>query len=301
MHFNKRGGSQTIRRVLEPVQIFVGGHVETSTEKLKQIAWRRRLEALEMVYTSKAGHIGGSFSAMDILVTLYHGWLDSGRMISGDAGRDRFVMSKGHCAEALYTVLAGLGFFPEEELKTYARFGTALAEHPTGKIPGIEMATGSLGHGLSIAVGMAYGCRQDGFGSKITVLMGDGEQAEGTVWEAAMAASKFSLDKLTAIIDRNGLQISGATEDVMPLESLEEKYLAFGWQVLRCDGHEPASILKALGEKTAGKPRLIIAKTVKGYGSSVLENIAESHHMIPTEEQYLRIKDDLQSHLERVS
>jgi transketolase len=266
--------------------------------KLKQTAWRRRLEALEMVYASKAGHIGGSFSAMDILVTLYHGWFDAGKMIRKDPGRDRFVMSKGHCAEALYTVLAGLGFFPGEDLKTYARFETALAEHPTGKIPGVEMATGSLGHGLSIAAGMAYGCRQDGSGSKIAVLMGDGEQAEGSVWEAAMAASKFSLDNITALIDRNGLQISGDTEDVMPLENLEEKYLAFGWQVLRCDGHEPASILKALGEKSAGKPRLIIAETVKGYGSPVLEHTAASHHLIPTEEQYLKIKADLGSRLE---
>lgn len=271
--------------------------MKTGAEELKRIAWQRRLEVLEMVYASKAGHIGGSFSSMDILVTLYHGWLDSGGMIRGDAGRDRFVMSKGHCAEALYTVLAGLGFFPGEELKTYARFGTGLAEHPTGKIPGIEMATGSLGHGLALAAGMAYGCRKDGFGSKIAVLMGDGEQAEGTVWEAAMAASKFSLDNLTALIDRNGLQISGATEEVMPLESLEKKYLAFGWQVLHCDGHEPASLLKALEEKSAGKPRVIIAKTVKGYGSAVLENVAGSHHMIPTEEQYLTIKADIGSRL----
>jgi transketolase len=250
-----------------------------------------------MVYTSKAGHIGGSFSSMDLLVTLYHAWLEPGKMIRGDPCRDRFIMSKGHCAEALYTVLAGLGFFPGEELKTYARFGTALAEHPTGKIPGVEMATGSLGHGLSVAVGMAYGCRQDGFGSKIAVLMGDGEQEEGTVWEAAMAASKFSLDNLTALIDRNGLQISGATEEVMPLESLERKYRAFGWQVLHCDGHEPASILRALKKKSAGKPRVIIAKTVKGYGSAVLEHIAECHHLIPTGEQYLKIKADLGSRL----
>ncbi|MDR0450865.1 MAG: transketolase [Treponema sp.] len=264
---------------------------------LKRIAWQRRLEVLEMVCAAKAGHIGGSFSAMDILVTLYHAWFDTGKMIRKEFSRDRFVMSKGHCAEALYTVLAGLNFFPREELETYARFGTELAEHPTAKVPGVEMATGSLGHGLSIAVGMAYGCRQDGLDSKITVLMGDGEQEEGTVWEAAMAASKFSLDKLTAFIDRNGLQISGATEEVMPLESLEEKYLAFGWQVLRCDGHEPASILGALNEKSAGKPRLIIAKTVKGYGSAVLEHIAESHHMIPTEEQYLKIRADLASRL----
>lgn len=271
--------------------------MEREAGKLRQIAWRRRLEVLEMVYAAKAGHIGGSFSSMDLLVTLYHAWLDTGKMIRGEPDRDRFVMSKGHCAEALYTVLAGLGFFPREELATYARFGTALAEHPTGKIPGVEMATGSLGHGLSLAAGMAYGCRQDGFGSKIAVLMGDGEQAEGSVWEAAMAASKFSLDNLTVLIDRNGLQISGATEDVMPLESLEEKYLAFGWQVLRCDGHEPLSILKALEEKSAGKPRVIIAGTVKGYGSPVLEHIAESHHLIPAEEQYLRIKADLGSRL----
>jgi transketolase len=272
--------------------------VGTESEKLRQIAWQRRLEVLEMVYASKAGHIGGSFSSMDILVTLYHSWLDSEKIIRKESGRDRFVMSKGHCAEALYTVLAGLGFFPREDLQTYARFGTALAEHPSVKIPGIEMSTGSLGHGLAIAAGMALGCRRDGFDSKIAVLMGDGEQAEGTVWEAAMAASKFSLDTLTAIIDRNGLQISGATEEVMPLEDLEAKYRAFGWQVLHCDGHEPAAILEALTQKSIGKPRVIIAKTVKGYGTSVLEHVAEGHHMIPTEEQYRKIKADLNAKLE---
>jgi transketolase len=262
------------------------------------------LEVLEMVYASKAGHIGGSFSSMDILVTLYHEWLNTEKMLRNDAGRDRFVMSKGHCAEALYTVLAGLGFFPKEELGSYARFGTALAEHPTLKVPGIEMATGSLGHGLAIAAGMAWGCRQDGSGSKIVVLMGDGEQAEGSVWEAAMAAAKFSLDNLTAIIDRNGLQISGTTEDVMPLESLEEKYQAFGWGTRRCDGHDPASILKALREAsggTNGKPQVIIANTIKGCGTKVLENKAECHHLVPTGTQYNEIKSDLMARLQAVA
>ena len=250
--------------------------------RLKQIAWERRREVLEMVFRSKAGHIGGSFSCMDILVTLYYRWF----------GVEK-ILSKGHCAEALYTVLADRGFFPREQLDSYAAFDTALAEHPTAKVPGVEIASGALGHGLSLGLGLAYALRQDRSPARVVVLMGDGEQAEGSVWEAAMAAVKFSLGNLTAIVDRNFLEISGNTEEVMPLESLEDKYRAFGWETLHCRGHEPASILEALSRRSPDRPGLLIAATTKGYGSGVLENKAECHHMIPTEAQYIEIKKDL--------
>jgi transketolase len=269
------------------------------SKDLKQIAWDRRLDVLEMVYTARAGHIGGSFSCMDILVALYYRWFDTAGIIRNDKDRDRFILSKGHCAEALYAVLADRGFFARGELKTYAAFDTHLAEHPSPGLPGIEIGTGALGHGLSVAAGMAWGLKQDGSPAGVYVLMGDGEQAEGSVWEAAMAASKYALDNLFVFIDRNGLQISGETETVMPLEDLEAKYRAFGWRTRRCNGHDPGAILGVLrdgspcGPERAGKPLVIFAETRKGYGTPVLENKAECHHMIPTEEQYLRIKEDI--------
>jgi transketolase len=268
-----------------------------NTNCLKQIAWERRLEVLDMVYHSRAGHIGGSFSCMDILTALYYGVFDTEKILRGDRYRDRFVLSKGHCAEALYSVLAACGFFPKEELKTFAAFDTRLAEHPSTKIPGIEIATGALGHGIAAAAGMAYGLKQDGITVGVYALMGDGELAEGSVWEAVMSAAKFGLDNLSAVIDRNGLQISGETETVMPLENLAAKFSAFGWAVEHCDGHDPQSIIKALKRRTGGKPLALIAKTVKGYGSPVLEHTAECHHMIPNEAQYLLIKEDLQKHI----
>ena len=266
--------------------------------QLKQIAWERRLDVLEMVFNSKAGHIGGSFSCMDILVTLYYSWFDTEKIIQGKADRDRFILSKGHCGEALYAVLADRGFFPKKELETFASFDTALAEHPTAKVPGVEIATGALGHGLAVGLGMAYALRQDKSAARVVVLMGDGEQAEGSVWEAAMAAAKFSPGNLVAFIDRNFLEISGHTEEIMPLEKLDEKYRAFGWEALHCNGHEPASILDALNRRSPEKPTVIIASTVKGYGSAVLENKAECHHMIPSETQYAEIKKDIAGHLE---
>jgi transketolase len=261
--------------------------------RLKQIAWERRLEVLDMVYHAKAGHIGGSFSCMDILVVLYYGLFDTEKIRRGDRDRDRFVLSKGHCAEAVYSVLAACGFFPPEELAAFAAFDTRLPEHPSMKLPGIEISTGALGHGIAVAAGMAYGLKQDGSGAGVYALMGDGELAEGSVWEAAMAAAKFSLDNLAAVIDRNHLQISGETETVMPLEDLSAKFSAFGWAVEHCGGHEPESIMAALRRRTPGKPLAVIAETVKGYGSAVLEHNAECHHMIPNEEQYRRIQEDL--------
>ena len=230
---------------------------------------------------------------MDVLVSLYYKLMDVSCIQSGDPCRDRFVLSKGHCAEALYAVLADTGFIAKEELLTFTRFGTRLAEHPTKSIPGIEIATGALGHGLSAAVGMALALQMDGLPGHVYCLMGDGEQAEGSVWEAAMAAAKFRLDNLTAIVDRNRLQISGCTDDVMPSGDLSDKYRAFGWNAIVCDGHDFEQLLPALQSRAAGLPTVVIAETVKGRGSQIMENIAEWHHQIPTSEEYAQIKADL--------
>lgn len=266
--------------------------------KFKKIAFQRRLDVLEMVYAAKTGHIGGSMSCMDVLVSLYYDIMDIDKIKQKSPDRDRFILSKGHCAEALYTILADLGFFPKEELKTYAMFDTRLAEHPNHKLPGIEFATGALGHGLSVGVGLALGLKKDKSAAHVYVLMGDGENAEGSVWEAAMSAGKFKLENLTAIVDRNRLQITGGTEDVMPLEDLKLKYAAFGWNAIECDGKDFDEIHKALLTRMPDKPTVVIADTVKGYGSPVMENKADWHHLVPDEEQYLQIKADLTAYLE---
>ncbi len=215
------------------------------SDQLKRISFNRRLDVLEMVRAAGTGHIGGSMSCMDILVSLYYEIMDTDMIHAGAAERDRFILSKGHCAEALYTVLADKGFFPKELLRTYAAFDTILAEHPTKKVPGVEVATGALGHGLSVGVGMAVGLKADKSSSHIYVLMGDGEQAEGAVWEAVMSAAKFGLDNLTALIDRNRLQISGSTEEIMPLE------------IIMPGGHHKKRKQGRMGERRQVRPRLL--------------------------------------------
>lgn len=261
--------------------------------ELKRIAYLRRLEVLDLVYRGKSGHIGGDFSCMDILVSLYYGVIDVNKVIVGATDRDRFLLSKGHSAEALYAVLAGVGILDPAELMTYGRYGTRLAGHPTKGVPGVEMATGALGHGLPVGVGMALVLKSDSLDSHVYVLMGDGEQAEGSVWEAAMAASKYHLDNLTAIVDRNRLQISGCTEDIMPLGDLAAKYRNFGFKTVICDGHNHEALSTALLFRYTGRPVAVIANTIKGFGASILENDAGCHHMIPSEKQYNSIKADL--------
>ena len=257
---------------------------------MNKIAFERRLDVLEMVYAAKSGHIGGSMSCMDILVALYYQVMDIEKILNLCADRDRFILSKGHCAEALYAVLADRGFFHKSELRSFGGFNSAFAEHPTKKIPGVEVATGALGHGLSLGVGMAIGLKSTP--AMVYVLMGDGELAEGSVWEAAMSAARYKLDNLVAIIDRNGKQISGDTEDVMPLENLTAKFQAFGWETRTCNGHDPQEIANSL-TPSAGKPLALIAKTIKGYGAKQMEGIAEWHHKIPSHEEYNQIKAEL--------
>jgi transketolase len=264
---------------------------------LDKKAYELRLDVLEMVFNHKSGHIGGSFSSMNILTALYYAVMDDSRIKAGDPARDRFILSKGHNAEALYAVLADRGFFDKSELDTFTCFGTRLAEHPSHKLPGVEVSTGALGHGLSIGVGLAIGLKTTEPESHVYVLMGDGELAEGSVWEAAMSAGKYGLSNLTAIIDRNRLQISGCTEEVMPLDDLTAKLKAFGFAVCECDGNSCEELIPMLKTRVPGKPVAVIANTVKGYGSEVIENKAGWHHAIPNEEQYKTIKEDLKSRM----
>ena len=260
----------------------------------KSFALRR--EVLELIYRGGGGHFGGDFSVMDILVTLYCLHMNVSPENQDDPGRDRFILSKGHSVEALYAVLADRGFFPREELETFSRYGSKYIGHPNNKVNGIEMNSGSLGHGLPVAVGMALAGRMDGADYRVYTVLGDGELAEGSVWEGAMAGGHFKLDNLTAIVDRNRLQISGSTEDVMAQDSLDDRWAAFGWHVLHAVGNDIASLDGAVTAAKAhkGGPSVIIADTIKGYGYSAAENQAGWHHKVPTAEQYEAIKAELE-------
>lgn len=255
-----------------------------------------RARALRMIYESRTGHLGGSMSVMDILVALYYHKMNINPKRPDMPERDRFILSKGHSVEGLYCILADLGFFPEEELNAYSSFGSRLFGHPTVKVPGVEICSGALGHGEPVAVGMAIGARKAGIDNKTYFIMGDGEQAEGSVWEAAMAGANYKLDNLVGILDRNGLQITGSTEDVMALESLAEKWRAFGWSVREIDGNNMEQIVETLDavpfEK--GKPSLILAHTVKGKGICFAENNHKWHHGVPNEEQYTQAMEVLE-------
>ena len=255
---------------------------------LKQKSERLRLRLLQLIHDGKTGHTGGDLSVLNLLTVLYNRVLHVDPQSPKMAERDRFVLSKGHCAEALYCVLADRGFIQEEELLAYGTCGAHLGGHPDVTIPGVEINTGALGHGLSAGVGMALSAKLSGKSFKTYVVMGDGEQAEGSIYEAAMAANKFHLDNLTAFIDRNGLQISGSTEDVMPLESIRERWTAFGWDVKEMNGDDIDDIVATIEsiDFSNGKPHLIISKTTKGLGVSFMENVAKWHHGVPTEEQY---------------
>lgn len=266
-----------------------------STVNYAAIAARRRAELLTMIHQAGAGHTGGSLSSIDILVALYYGVMRIRPEDPGWPGRDRFILSKGHSVEGYLCVLADKGFFPKEELSTFCRYKSRLIGHPTVKVPGVEICSGALGHGLSVGVGMALGAKRSRQDWQTYVLMGDGEQAEGSVWEAAMSASHYELENLTAIVDRNRLQISGSTEEVMKLEDFAAKWSAFGWHIQEADGHDiPQLIEKIKACRTiSGKPHLIIAKTVKGKGVKEMENVAKWHHGVPDEKQLKRALADL--------
>lgn len=267
-----------------------------TANNLKAKSYALRRDAADMIHSGKSGHFGGDFSVMDILVTLYNLHMNVSPNNMNDPDRDRFILSKGHSVEALYAVLCDCGFFPKSDLKTFSQFGSKYIGHPNNKINGIEVNSGSLGHGLSVGTGMALAAKMDGAPYRVYVVMGDGELAEGSVWEGAMAASHYKLDNLTAIIDRNGLQISGETERVMAQENLRDRWAAFGWNVLEANGNEITELDSAIAAAKAHKnaPTVIIAKTVKGYGYSAAENQAEWHHKIPSAEQYAMIMAELE-------
>ncbi len=247
-----------------------------------------RKRVLDMVYHAKAGHIGGDFSVMEILVTLYYREMNVSPDKINAPDRDFFILSKGHSVEALYAVLSDLGFFSREDLLTYSQFKSKYIGHPNNKINGIEMNSGSLGHGLPVSVGMALGLRMDRRGNRVYTVMGDGELAEGSVWEGAMAAGHYKLDNLCAVIDRNRLQISGGTEEVMTQDNQDERWQSFGWNVIHTEGNNIESLVTALEDAraTKGKPTVIIADTIKGYGVSFMENNVKWHHRVPTAEEY---------------
>lgn len=264
-------------------------------ENLQKQGQALRKQIIRICYQSKAGHVGGALSCIDILNVLYHHEMNIDPTQLKLKTRDRFVLSKGHVAEALFVTLASRGFFPMEELDEYSQYQSKYIGHPNNKIKGVEMNTGALGHGLSIGVGMAIGAKMDNNPFRTYVLMGDGEQAEGSIWEAAMAASHYQLDNLVAILDRNGLQISGTTEDVMSLKDIKAKWESFGFHVVEFDGNDYVQILAAFEEaKTIkGKPILLLANTVKGKGVSFMEHEIAWHHGVMSEEQYALAQKEL--------
>ncbi len=255
-----------------------------SVEHLERKSLEYRKTVLSIIAESGAGHTGGSLSCLDILNVLYNAVMNVSPAQVHDPLRDRYVHSKGHSVESLYAVLADCSFFPTRDLATLNRAGSHLIGHPTRAIPGIEQNTGALGHGLAVGVGMALAAKLDGAGYRVFVTMGDGELCEGSVWEASMAAANYNLDNLVVIIDRNTLQITGATEDVMRLEPLHERFAAFGFAVRECSGNDVAALLDALDTTPwePGKPNLLIAHTTKGKGISFMENKIGWHHHVPS-------------------
>ncbi len=260
----------------------------------KSIQYRKSI--LRMIYLSKAGHTGGSLSCVDILNVLYNHVMDISPENFSEINRDHYIHSKGHSVEALYAVLAEKGFFPAEALDSIEQFGSDFIGHPTRDVPGIEQNTGSLGHGLSISVGLALAAKKDGLPYRVFTILGDGELTEGSNWEASTSAAHYRLDNLVAIIDRNTLQISGRTKDVMDMEPLEDKFSAFGYQVRHVDGNNIASMAAIFDELPfeVGRPNLVIAHTIKGKGISFMEDNTSWHHRVPTDAEYKAAMQELE-------
>jgi len=272
-------------------------HPVTDPDQLREIARQIRLDIVEMLYRAGSGHVGGSLSATDLLVALFFGHM---HLMPGNAcypERDFFVLSKGHAAPVLYAILARLGYFPREELFSLRRFGSSLQGHPDSKCtPGVEVPTGSLGQGLSVANGIALAFKLNGSRQRVYALLGDGEIQEGQIWEAAMTAAHYGLDNLTAILDRNRLQIDGRTREVMSLEPLAPKWEAFGWHTAQVDGHAIPDLLDTLVAcgNVKGQPSIIIAHTTKGKGVSIFEDQVKFHGVTPNAEEYQQAMTELQ-------
>jgi len=256
-----------------------------------------RKDIVKMICKSKSGHPGGSLSVIDILTALYYDAMNIDVANPKKEDRDRFVLSKGHAAPALYAVLADKGYINKELLGTLRQFGSPLQGHPDmKKVSGVEISTGSLGQGLSVANGMALASRLQNIPYRVYVAMGDGELQEGQVWEAAMTSAQYKLDNLTAFVDYNNLQIDGNVSDIMNVASVEDKFKAFGWNVLTIDGHNFQEILDAVekAKECKGKPTMIVANTVKGKGVDFMENVCGFHGVAPTEEETKRAIEQLE-------
>ncbi|MCD8155533.1 MAG: transketolase [Clostridiales bacterium] len=273
-------------------------------ENLKVKAYELRKDVINMIMAGKGGHIGGDMSVMEILTTLYFKEMNISPENMDSPDRDLFVMSKGHSVEALYAVLAAKGFFPiDQVIHEFSKFGSEFIGHPNNKLPGIEMNSGSLGHGLPVCVGMALAGRMNKKDSRVYTVMGDGELAEGSVWEGVMSASHYKLDNLCAVVDRNRLQISGSTEDVMHHDDLGARFSSFGWNVICVDGNDTDALYGAfeMAKTVKGCPTVLIANTTKGCGSSLMENRANWHHKVPTQEEYEQIMRDLDAHIKNLA
>jgi transketolase len=269
--------------------------MESAQLARKSIEYRKTI--LTIIKQANAGHTGGSLSCIDILNVLYNQVMNVTPATVNSPDRDRYVHSKGHSVEALYTVLADKGFFGREELDTLCKAGSHFVGHPTRKVPGIEQNTGALGHGLPVAVGMALAAKLDGRTYRVYTTMGDGELTEGSVWEAAMSAAHYKLDNLVAIVDRNTLQITGRTEEVMRLDPLENRFEAFGFAVRHVDGNDVAALADLFAQVPfeEGKPNLVLAHTVKGKGISFIEDQAKWHHHVPTDQEFASAIGELEN------
>lgn len=272
------------------------------TLQLKLIAERSRKRLIEVICSACAGHTGGDLSCLNVLTALYFHTMNINKDLLEDPARDRFILSKGHCVEALFVTLEAKGILEAGVLDTLGHFGSPLGGHPTVNVPGIEVNSGALGHGLSIGVGIALAAKMDGRSYRTFVLMGDGEQGEGSIYEAAMAGNQYKLGNLVAIIDRNGLQISGSTEEVMAIDDIRTKWSAFGWDVVEMNGDEMGDIVRTLDaiDFKSTRPHLVISRTTKGKGVSFMENVAKWHHGVPTAEQYAQAIQEIEARIKEM-
>lgn len=274
----------------------------TIKKQLEMTAVKVRMGVIEGTFNAKSGHPGGSLSISDLLTYLYSVKMNVNPADPDMKERDRLILSKGHCAPALYSVLAEKGYFPKEELKSLRHIGALLQGHPCIHIPGVDMSSGSLGQGISVACGMALAGKIDNADYKVYAILGDGEIEEGQVWEAAMFAAHYQLDNLIAIVDNNGLQIDGKITEVCSPEPITDKFAAFGWHVITMDAHDFDSIEKAFdeAEKISGKPVVIVQKSVKGKGVSFMEDKCSWHGTAPNKEQYDQAMAELNARLEEL-
>jgi transketolase len=272
----------------------------TKELKIRSINYRKKI--LKYIVGANAGHTGGSLSSTDILNVLYNHVLNVSPQTFSSPDRDRYIQSKGHCVEALFVVLADKGFFPEEDLNTLCKYRSHYIGHPTKKVKGVEQNTGALGHGLPICVGVAIGAKMDNRDYRVFTLLGDGELPEGSNWEAALSAGHYKLDNLCAIIDKNNLQITAPTSDVMNTEPLDKKWKAFGWAVKEVNGNDIDELINVFAQLPfeKDKPSLIIAHTTKGKGVSFMENELKWHHGVPNKEQYEQAQQELDNALNLV-